>query len=266
MPTPNTLDLLDIVAGGNGTGHHRERGIDPSTGMEDPVFMPGWRGGDRQYRRVAWHKLIDGVFVPSGGDDPVVVDSVGHTFGGFPRTGGNTWGSIWARGAEVKPIAKSGGQEKDHKFWVYAMGRGKQFTPNDRGLLGMLTNTGITFDLEAMRTLYRGALPTRFRTVAGVPEAHCVAPPDIVQLAEIWVLIDGHLKFSRAGLRPQNGPVKVDIALGPKDRFLTLVATYGGKESRNFDWVVFGDPVLEMTTGPEQELAPERTEVSGKHP
>ena len=33
---PKALDLLDIVAGGNGTGHCRERGIDPTTGMEDP--------------------------------------------------------------------------------------------------------------------------------------------------------------------------------------------------------------------------------------
>ena len=60
------LDLLDIVAGGNGTGHQRERGIDPGTGREDGLFVVAGHNGDGRYRPVALHKLIDGVFIPDG--------------------------------------------------------------------------------------------------------------------------------------------------------------------------------------------------------
>ena len=70
MVSCRSAHLLDIVAGGNGRGRRRERGIDPTTGMEDPVFallarrrppIPAGRGAE----------LIDGVFVPDGAAGPV---------------------------------------------------------------------------------------------------------------------------------------------------------------------------------------------------
>jgi hypothetical protein len=39
----------------------------------------------------------------------------------------------------------------------------------------------------------------------------------------------------------------VDIQIGPHDRFLTLASTDGGN-GNGFDWVVFGDPVLDLTS------------------
>ena len=261
--TPKTLDLLDIVAGGNGAGHGRERGIDPTTGMEDPLFVPQRRDSDGKYHPVTWHKLIDGVFIAEGGAGPVVVDSAGHTFDGFTASRSNTtlrpFGSIWARAADVK-LPRMDGREKEPECWVYALGRGQQFMPNNSGLLGLVSNMGITFNLEAMRTMYPTVRPARFRATAGVADAHGLTPPGIVQLADIWVLVDGRLKLSRTRLRPQDGAVKVDIALGPKDRFLTLVSTDSGND-RNFDWMVFGDPVLEMVVQDEPEAAPDRKET-----
>ena len=53
--------------------------------------------------RSPYNRLIDGVFVPDGGAGPVHLDSVGHRFDGFPQTTGDTFGSIWARAAEIKP-------------------------------------------------------------------------------------------------------------------------------------------------------------------
>ena len=90
------LDLLDIVAGGYGTTHRREHGVDPTTGMQDPEFMTMIRPGDGKYHPAAWrHKLMDGTFVPDGRRGPVVLDSAGHTFAGFPPTSGESYGSIW---------------------------------------------------------------------------------------------------------------------------------------------------------------------------
>ena len=164
------LDLLDIVAGGNGTGRHRERGIDPGTGREDSLFVAEGHDGDGRYRPVALHKLIDGVFIPDGRLKPMTLDSAGHTFDGFPPTCGRSYGLIWARAADLRVD----GTRKGSQFWVYCLGRGEQFMPNHRGLLCMHANAGITFNLEAMRKLYSGGRPARFRAFAGVAKANTI--------------------------------------------------------------------------------------------
>ena len=251
---PKTLDLLDIVAGGYGTTGLRERGIDPTTGMEDPLFVPELRAGDGKYHPVPWRsKMIDGVFIPNGGAGRVVVDSAGHVFGGFPKTDGQSWGSIWARAASVKP----NGHEKDPWYWVYAMGPGQQYMPRNLGLLGMSANAGITFNLEAMRTAHPGMRPARFQATAAVADSSPWPKRGEPPLADVWVLVDGQLKMSRTHLRPEDGAIKVDVELGPKDRFLTLVSTDGGN-TFNFDWVVFGDPVLEMILAEDPESKAKR--------
>ena len=166
-----------------------------------------------QYHPVTWHKLIDGVFVPDGGAGPVVVDSAGHMFGGFAKTDGQLYGSIWSRAADVKANGRD--ENKDNNCWMYAMGRGEQFMPRNLGLLGLHANAGITFNLEAMRTMYPAVRPARFRATAGVAEAHGFALcPDGRKLADLWVLVDGQLKLSRTHLRPQDGAVNVDVELG----------------------------------------------------
>jgi hypothetical protein len=238
VETPTALDLLDVVAGGNGRGRLRERGIDPTTGMEDPVFAPYWRDGDRQYRPVAGQKLIDGVFVPNGGAGPVQLDSAGHTFDGFRPTRGNTWGSIWSRAATV--VVRPGERERGHEVWVHTMGPGGEYMPERRGLLALAPNAGLTFDLGAIRKAHpEFAGPLRFRASAGL------ANPE--GLADIWVFVDGQLKLQRMGLRQKDGVTRVDLRLGPDDRFLTLASTDGGNGVQN-DWIVFGDPILSLAS------------------
>ena len=74
-------------------------------------------------------------------------------------------------------------------------------------------------------------------------------------MAEIWVFVDGCLKL-RSALKPTpakwSGAVPIDIALKPTDRFLTLVTTDGG-DGIDHDWVVFGDPVLQIGLEEERE-------------
>jgi len=246
--SPRVLDLLDVVAGGNGMGWRRERGIDSTSGMEDPVFTAYARDGGRRYWPVKWHKLIDGVFAPDGGAGPVQLDSAGHAFDGFPRTDGTVYGSIWARAADVKPDERS----NDNAWWIYAMGRGEQFMPDGRGLLGINADTGITFDLEAIRRAHPGFVPDRFRAMAGLGDARRLTP-SADGMADVWVFVDGRLKLKREQLRPQDGAIDVNVEIGPSDRFLTLVVTDGGNGSQ-CDWVVFGDPVLHTTVDAEQPM------------
>jgi hypothetical protein len=247
-----TLDLLDIVAQGYGTTHRRERGIDPTTGMEDPLYVPGERSSDGKYQPIAWHKLIDGVFSPCAAQGPVQLDSAGHTFSGFPNTvtDGLTWGSIWSRAA--KP--KSDEFAKNLRYWVYCVGQGEQFMPERGGLLGLQSSQGITFNLAAMRKMYPEVRPARFRATAGVADSqsvHEMLPDD--GLSDIWVFVDGRVKFKQTQIRPKDGAFKVDVELGPNDRFLTLVSTDGGNKN-DYDWVVFGEPVLDMVPAEEDSL------------
>ncbi len=239
---PKQLDLLDIVAGGNGTGHHRDRGLDPSTGMEDPLFVTHDRVGDDHYKPVAWHPLIDGVFMPHGGAGAVQLDSAGHVFDRFPKGVASCYGSIWARAAVVRQPQD---YPDDPYHWIFWVRQAKSFMPEGRGLLGFSANVGLTFNLEAVRKAYPGSRPVRFRAIAGLADAHPFLEPDNV--ADFWIFVDGQLKLNRMGLRPKDGTVAVNVALRPGDQFLTLASTDGG-DGNGFDWIVFGDPVLEMTS------------------
>jgi hypothetical protein len=241
----NTLDLLDIVAGGDGRGHRRERGIDPSSGMEDPLFVGEERHNDGKYQPVTWHKLIDGVFIPNGESGPVMLDSAGHTFDDFPKTCGLSYGSIWPRAVDVN-MGKFRGVPVQ---WMYLVGRAEQYMPEKRGLLCLCPNTGITFNLDAIRKSYPTVRPDRFRTLAGLADAISADMQRGMEHgpAGIWVFVDGQLKLSRTQLRPKDGVVAVDVELGHHDRFLTLVSTDGGQGTAH-NWIVFGDPLLDLVS------------------
>ncbi|NLF09469.1 MAG: hypothetical protein GX594_16030 [Pirellulaceae bacterium] len=228
------------MAGGNGTGNRRECGIDPSTGIQHRLFSPRHRFGSGQFSPVTWHQLIDGVFVPDGSAGAVEVDSAKHAFDGFPQTNKMVYGSIWARATKViQPDFV-----QDVELWIYAIGNAEHFAPERRGVLALCPNAGITFNLETMRKNYPEVRPIRFRAVAGMADARPLYP-GADGLAEIWIMIDGRLKFHRENIRPTNAPISVDVSLASGDQYLTIVATDGGNGCA-CDWIVFGDPVLEM--------------------
>jgi hypothetical protein len=237
---PKMLDVLDIVADGNGAGLRRERGIDLATGMQDTYFNAQGRDCDSRYRRTSWHTLIDGVFVPNGGAGPVQLDSAGHVFSGFPRTSGRTWGGIWARAADLQPR----GREESRHRWVYVMGRQEQFMPKGYGLLCLHANAGVSFDLEALRKLHPGLRPARFVATAGLAGTGLSHEEG---KADFRVFTDGRMVWGREAIVPKDGAFPLDIEIGPGDRFLTLAVTDGGN-GITADWFVLGDPVLEMTS------------------
>ncbi len=233
------LDLLDLVAGGNGLGHRRECGIDPTSGQQDERFVPWTRRGDGQYHPVKWSRLVDGVFVPDGSAGPVRIDSTGNTFDGFPHASGITFGSLWARAATIARPEMA----DEVPQWVYSMGEGKQFMPQGRGLLALHANAGITFDLDAIRRMNEGVRPARFQACLGIADLRRLQPK--AGVADVWVLVDGHEKFKRARLATDAATNQIDVVLAPGDRFLTLASTDTGA-GHAYALVVFGDPILQM--------------------
>ena len=63
--------------------------------------------------------------------------------------------------------------------------------------------------------------------------------------ADFWVFVDGKVRIEKNDINSSDGPVAIDIPLCDTDRFLTLVSTDAGN-STYFDWIMFGDPRLEM--------------------
>ncbi len=236
---PRLVDLLDIVASGDGSWHRRERGIDPVSGTELPAFSVVGRS-DGKYHRTTYYRYVDGIFVLDGSSSPVQIDSAGHVFGGFPKNSGQSFGCIFARAASVEPRDRQLGIDNSD-YWVYGIRPDveKEVMPGRRGLLAVHSNAGITFDVEAIRRHHGDWRSARFRAIGG---------KEATTLAEIWVFVDGRLRL-RSMLKPTtqgwSGAVPIDIVLEPADRYLTLVSTDGG-DGIDHDWVVFGDPVLQL--------------------
>ena len=69
--------------------------------------------------------------------------------------------------------------------------------------------------------------------------------------ADVLVLVDGKLRFSRIKTRKQEGPSEINVSLSPKDRFLTLISTDGG-DGIQYDNICLLNPrILLQSDSPE---------------
>jgi hypothetical protein len=243
--TVKTIDLVDVVAGGDGFSGRRNAGIDASNGRTIDTVPQGigdYIVGDGEYHRKESPSFVDGVFIPDGRRGPVQIDSAGHTFE-FPATSNETVHAVWAGGAipvlvPTYPVPRS---ELD----------GVDYASAGHGLLFMHANKGITFDLEAIRRANPECKLVRFRAMAGNTEMS--TDENKPGGADVWVLIDGQSRFHRREINRYTGAFSVAIPIADNDRFLTLAATDGGN-GISWDWILFGDPRL--------ELAPTKASVS----
>lgn len=233
------IDLADVVGGGNGFGTGRQVGvIDPASGqLRDKITFETRQPESNQYRQVPDIADIDGVFVPQSEKSPQVVTSQGHIFNECPVTDGTYWSEI-----TNYPIARMIDNEQPHLVKLAGIQYGTPLHP----AIMTHANTGITFDLDVIRSSMASGL--RIRSFS----SHCGLSDAIEELgdnkidADIWVLVDGQQRYamhvySGAG---QNHAI-INLDLQDNDRFLTLMATSGaGGNAR--DWTFFGDPVLEL--------------------
>ena len=226
--TVKSLDLVDVVAGGDGFSGRRNRGIDARNGRaadtltsENPMF------GDGKYHRVAGMPFLDGVFIPHGGSGPVQLDSAGHAFDDFPATDNKACNYIWAGKVDIDSA------ELD----------GIDYASPGHGHLALDANKGITFDLEAIRRANADFKLVRFLAMAGNTEQ--VSEKGEPVYADVWVFVDGQVQFRRREITRYNGAMPIMIPIHDNDRFLTLASTDGGN-GYNQDHIMFGDPRLEL--------------------
>ena len=187
------------------------------------------------------------MFVPDGSNGPQQTDSAGHRFAGFPSTTKTTSNHIWV-GGDVPPGVNDGASRTGLELG------GIDFSSPEHGFLLLHANKGITFDLEAIRNANPDCRLLRFRAVAGNVE--WIYRNDVMLYADFWVLVDGRLRYQRQKINGWRGAFWVDVPLRSEDHFLTLAATDAG-DGIGWDWIVFGDPQLEMAV-----VVPEKKPLS----
>ena len=236
------LDLVDVVAGGDGYSGRRNAGINMTNGRTAGAFNLFTIAGDGKYHRVEGLPFVDGVFIPKGGNTRVQLDSAGHTFAAFDNSNDHTCGPLWA-GGTLEHIPRPT-PPFDALREIPAVLDGVDYSAPPHGLLFLQSNKGIAFDLEAIRRANPGCNSLRFRAMVANTEIHshlvCSA-----KCADAWVFVDGRERFTRRRFNSYGGASSVAVDIDEQDRFLTLVATDGGDDVYT-DWIMFGDPRLEM--------------------
>ena len=101
--------------------------------------------------------LVDGVFIPNGRSGAVQVDSAGHTFADCGQTDGRAGLNIWAGGAILVPSSSMLPGSLPCSFappsstLLRTQLGGIDYAAPGRGLIFLHANSGITFDLKAIR-------------------------------------------------------------------------------------------------------------------
>jgi len=197
--------------------------------------MPELHATANVYRPVPSSRFIDGVFIPNG-QSQQIVSSLGHVFQECPPSSGACYGTITSaiRILDTRAIQNSAVSG----YW------------NAQCVL-MHANMGITYDLQAIRSLLPAIKITRFQTRFGI-EKEAIRPE--ASNADFWILVDGKIRHQKIQVQEKT-LFSADIEISDKDRFLTLITTDGqDPEGRiwdnmpltaiDSDWCMYADPVL----------------------
>ena len=238
------LDLVDMVAGGDGTGHARSIGIDPTsgrhlTGLPDTPEAYA-RQGDGRFYSTDRAAFIAGVFVPGAAPSELRLPG-GVTLPALPVTGGKAYGLVWCGG--VIPADRTGTMPS-----IPAVIEGIDYAQRGHGVISLHANVGLVIDLDAIRAAYPGFEIARVTAVIDNSLPSSLLPAGAQFRSEFRVFLDSDIALHRMiEVTPLQRTPAIDLDLEPSDapRYLTFVATDGG-DSNGLDWIVIGDPVIEL--------------------
>jgi len=224
------LDLTSLITGGNGfDAPQNSQGIDLLTGQMNWTTFEKKEQGTGDYLSISYNPFVDGVFVPNGEKGASQVSSAGHRYS-FPATSSACYVPIGPR-SEVGMVTPSNIRP------LYLKGYPAQ------SILCMHTNSGITFDLEAIRqSLPENVVIKSFTAAYGISDTAIVDAGQSDPDADFFVLLDGQPRLCRKNYRKTEGAVAVEIPIQRRDRFLTLACTEATANAA--DWTLFADPSL----------------------
>ena len=228
-----TIDLGDVVAGGNGLGvplpgNAGKTGIDPETGK----LVTGINFGhvyENGFRSVPGTTLVNGVFILKGESQATVINSAGVTYAPLSGDG---------EGAAFDGITKN--REPGNPGPI-VLG-GKTYSAG----VGIHGTAGVTFDLHALNDLYATKLnffSADFGKMNGVGNVRgYVLFSD--GLSVIGQYVTNVLPSSDSGFEQ----IRLDVPSNAS--YVTLMVGAGGDSITN-DHGVFGDAALSTAAVPE---------------
>lgn len=236
----DTISLADMVGGGDGTGSGTiGRGIS----LESGRFVYTNNNNieinySKTFTKVDGIGFVDSVFIPDGSREEVIISSTGMKFEGFPNTSGRSTDSIYNQGDTIYYAMGSGTRS------CLTVIDGKRYGNQSNPAIYMHSNAGITFDLNAIRSLIGDSIAiSGFKVLCGVPDGIDIDQKLGTTNLDFWVLVDGRQRFKHLNMQAGSPAETVDIPLHQSDRFLTLVVTAGGNGIA-MDLALFADPVL----------------------
>jgi len=243
-----SLDVTDLVSGGDGTTRRRGIGISAITGEIGRLPPVQEIISDGKYHQVKGFPIIDGAFVPGGnkrndksGDKADIVDSAGDTFD-FSTAANLGYNNIYTGGAIPSANAS--------RFRT-ALG-GVDYSTADHGLIFIHANGALTLDLDAVRRIYPDRSLTGFQCRVGnscPPEMDMpFKGRDKTPVAAVQVLVNGIARYSNPHVTFAAGGFAVNIPIRKSDRFITLASTDAGK-TNNHDWILWADAKLDLAAG-----------------
>lgn len=212
-----TLDLADIVGGGDGTGTGSVQAIHIGDGSVTTTHTGQINTSPNTLVGVGTNPFVDGVFTPDGGAGAtaaIPVSSTGLTVTGISDSSSPTYDHLWAN--------------EDPLFVTTTL----SFT----SFIGAHANKGITFDLDAIEAANPGMQATQFDMLAAM------GATDIGDV-DFYIVVDGVI-IDSTNITDENTSVPLTASLNPDDRFLTLIASSNGVFGN--DWSYFGDPTLTL--------------------
>lgn len=267
LPTPSAslathaeLSLVDVLSGHDGQSYRLAGVIAADTGESDqhPWLRPDGPGYSMStgYQQTAWHPFVSGVFIPSASGSKTLLDPAGHIVD-LPASTGRTWGPIWSRRQAAGAMAVGSSED----YWGTdsledVIARMEQC---ETGMIGIHSNVGVTFDLEAIRKQTNQQLLGFHSTLINLDNSlkrkHDPGPDSEygkllaagLFSADFRLYVDGELRASKLGFKRSDGELTIQAELSPSDRFLTLVSTdAGGHSTDAHDHVLLIDPVITL--------------------
>jgi hypothetical protein len=237
------LCLADIFGGGNGLGTGRSNvSIDPLSGAVKRSIRSYEREGRGRFATISGNGFIDGVFIPSNNEQGDVVTSGGDRYADFGDTNNKAWIEIcngW-RGS-------SGDPGTDQFFEQGIQLDGQIYGVDKKSVLMMHGNSGITFDLDAIRKMLPRLDIIKFEAVCGIPDHIGDSFADYWAVLDIHVLLDGKPYYVKRALDTSTGKTAISIPIQKNQRFLTLAVADAGNGNHG-DYAVFAEPQLILET------------------
>jgi hypothetical protein len=235
----SSLELADILCGGDGTAQHRGGVIDPGTGSFgiwgalDPWYNMATTApvrDDGSYHLTRSLPMLDGCFIPNGKGLPQQVDSAGDRITCPTGSGASTL-RICVPGS-VAPVP--GGKT------IAPREGDTNFSLADHSYVMLCPDVGLTLNLAAIRRVHPTGQLTRFRCKFGN-----FGTAGDRSRADFVVLVDGVSRFCKTSFTAGDGVMSVVIPLTTSNRFLTLITTDDGNPGLG-DHIFIGDAFLDQ--------------------